>query len=97
MSDLYGLIDKTVTQLGYELVDLEVSNRGKLLRLFIDKPEGITIARALLGNPRLLILDEATSHLDAESERIIQNNLKKILQGRTSIIIAHRLSIVRLS
>ena len=43
MSDLNGLIDKTVTQLGYELVDLEVSSRGKLLRVFIDKPEGITI------------------------------------------------------
>ncbi|MTJ51287.1 ATP-binding cassette domain-containing protein [Anabaena sp. UHCC 0253] len=55
----------------------------------------LAIARALLGNPRLLILDEATSHLDAESERIIQKNLKKILQGRTSVIIAHRLSTVR--
>jgi len=55
----------------------------------------LAIARALLGNPRLLILDEATSHLDSESERIIQNNLKKILQGRTSLIIAHRLSTVR--
>lgn len=55
----------------------------------------LTIARALLGNPRLLILDEATSHLDAESERIIQKNLKKILKGRTSLIIAHRLSTVR--
>ncbi|MEA5578141.1 ABC transporter transmembrane domain-containing protein [Anabaena sp. UHCC 0451] len=55
----------------------------------------LAIARALLGNPRLLILDEATSHLDSESERIIQNNLKKILKGRTSLIIAHRLSTVR--
>ncbi|AFY32109.1 ABC transporter transmembrane domain-containing protein [Calothrix sp. PCC 7507] len=55
----------------------------------------LAIARALLGNPRLLVFDEATSHLDPESERIIQNNLKKILQGRTSLIIAHRLSTVR--
>ncbi|ARV61424.1 ABC transporter ATP-binding protein [Nostocales cyanobacterium HT-58-2] len=55
----------------------------------------LAIARALLGNPRFLIFDEATSHLDSESEQIIQNNLKKILQGRTSLIIAHRLSTVR--
>lgn len=55
----------------------------------------LAIARALLGNPRLLLFDEATSHLDTESERIIQNNLKTILKGRTSIIIAHRLSTVR--
>jgi ATP-binding cassette, subfamily B, bacterial HlyB/CyaB len=55
----------------------------------------LAISRALLGNPRFLIFDEATSHLDSESEQIIQNNLKKILQGRTSLIIAHRLSTVR--
>lgn len=55
----------------------------------------IAIARALLGNPRLLILDEATSHLDAESERIIQTNLNTILKGRTTLVIAHRLSTVR--
>lgn len=55
----------------------------------------LAIARAMLGNPRFLIFDEATSSLDAESERIIQNNLKTILKGRTSLIIAHRLSTVR--
>ncbi|TRV43048.1 MAG: ATP-binding cassette domain-containing protein [Microcystis panniformis Mp_MB_F_20051200_S9] len=55
----------------------------------------IAIARSLMGEPRLLILDEATSHLDTESEQIIQNNLQKIRQNRTMVIIAHRLSTVR--
>ena len=55
----------------------------------------IAIARALLGNPRMLILDEATSHLDAESERIIQHNFHTILRDRTTMIIAHRLSTIR--
>jgi HlyB family type I secretion system ABC transporter len=55
----------------------------------------LAIARALLGNPRLLVFDEATSHLDVESERIIQTNLNNILKGRTTLIIAHRLSTVK--
>ncbi|HHH48727.1 MAG TPA: type I secretion system permease/ATPase [Gammaproteobacteria bacterium] len=55
----------------------------------------IAIARTLLTNPRILILDEATSALDYESERIIQQNMRAICQGRTVFIIAHRLSTVR--
>ena len=54
----------------------------------------LSIARALLLNPRIMILDEATSSLDAESEAIIQHNLKDISRGRTMLIISHRLSMV---
>lgn len=80
MQDLYALLEKSVEQLGYELVDLEMSNRGKLLRLFVDKPEGITIDDCVLISNQLSNVLAVEHNIDYDRLEVSSPGLDRVLK-----------------
>jgi ATP-binding cassette subfamily B protein len=75
---------------GYDTI---LAERG--VNLSVGQRQLLSFARAVVGNPRIIILDEATANIDTHTELLIQAALKRVLEGRTSIVIAHRLSTIR--
>lgn len=88
IANAYDFVKKLLNGL-----DTEVGERG--VKLSVGEKQRVSIARALLRNPPILLLDEATASVDTETERLIQEALERLMKNRTSFVIAHRLSTVR--
>lgn len=86
MQDLHTLIERSVAQLGYELVDLEVSNRGKLLRVFIDKPAGITIDDCVLVSNQLGNVLAVEHDIDYDRLEVSSPGLDRILKSEADFV-----------
>lgn len=86
MQDLHSLLERSVTQLGYELVDLEISNRGKLLRLFIDKPEGVNIDDCVLVSNQLSNLLAVEHDIDYDRLEVSSPGLDRVLKKEKDFV-----------
>jgi ribosome maturation factor RimP len=86
MLDLYGLLERSVVGLGYEMVDLEVSNRGKLLRLFIDKPEGINIDDCVFVSNQIGNVLAIENDIDYDRLEVSSPGLDRLLKKETDFI-----------
>lgn len=86
MQDLHSLFERTLTQLGYELVDLEISNRGKLLRLFIDKPEGVNIDDCVLVSNQLSNMLAVEHDIDYDRLEISSPGLDRVLKKEKDFV-----------
>lgn len=80
MQDLYTLLERSVTQLGFELVDVELSNRGKLIRLFIDKPDGINIDDCVLVSNQLGNVLAVENDIDYDRLEVSSPGLDRVLK-----------------
>jgi len=86
MQDLHSLLERSVTQLGYELVDLELSNRGKLIRLFIDKPEGVNIDDCVLVSNQLGNLLAVENNIDYDRLEVSSPGMDRVLKKNADFV-----------
>ncbi len=86
MQDLHTLLERSLSQLGYEMVDLEISNRGKLLRLFIDKPDGVNIDDCVLVSNQIGNLLAVEHEIDYDRLEVSSPGMDRVLKKETDFI-----------